>query len=106
MNQDGADVLIRAHLDGVPQVRHTLSDGRGGFCAMGLLLAAEATERSHGDAMCAMVDMLYDANWDSMRARYAISQEEHQEIVHANNYRRWDFLTIARKFVKADEVPS
>lgn len=108
MNRDGAEVLVRAALDGVKQIRMKLWDGKGGYCAMGVLIMAAATERNQGDALCAVVDlegMMVGDIYQLVRDRYAISEDEHKLIVYANNYEEWDFLTIARKF-EAQEAPA
>jgi hypothetical protein len=90
MNQRSADALMRAALDGVRQIVGNYTDGRGGYCAMGVI------QRNAGFVH------------DESLSRYARVCPEcgpfkipfHTErdlIIHLNDHHHWDFLTIARK---------
>ena len=91
MNDRARDVLTQAALNGVEQIKGRYADGRGGFCAVGILL--EDDRKRHGWEW---------ANWEGVPARIKadfgiVATVDFNAIVHANDTLGWDFLTIARK---------
>ena len=84
MNARAAEALYEAERKGVPQVRHVLSDGAGGYCAGGILLRAAGVGVASWHIEAAM-------------ELYGISRVEWNELVRLNNREGRSFSEIARK---------
>jgi hypothetical protein len=85
MNDRAREVLVQAALSGVRQIKGRASDGRGGYCAVGVLKLYHRDKTQY---------------WTHA---YDISDEEWGEIIRANDNLGWDFITIARKVGVKDE---
>lgn len=94
MNEKAIAALVDAAMRGVRQIRYRLNDNQGGFCAVGVISAANAQwsgmydKRFHG---CPFCGILNDAYYKMPIHSEAVL------IIHLNNDHEWDFLTIARK---------
>ena len=86
MNERAREVLVRAALDGVTQIRDRTRDEHGGRCAAGVLL-----EHATGRPLWGGVDPV--RVWKT----FGMTATEWTEMIRLNNA-GVDFLTIARKF--------
>ena len=98
MNDEARELLVKAALEGHPQIRGDYHDfSSGGDCALGIFHRA-----MHNGQQC------YHGTWadakacsDSMAERFGLSVNDRLEIARRNDgrmgYEPHDFLTIARK---------
>jgi len=104
MNDLARGLLVSAALNGVKQIKHAWADGRGGLCAQGVLIEAleEGCQAGYNMRKCQELH-------DRALKEYEIDPLEWGEISIANDFRNWDFLTIARKIgnetIGNDEAP-
>jgi hypothetical protein len=103
MNAAQAEALFKAERDGVRQIYGSLHDGRGGFCAMGVLLqhaslAWDCIDRSLRGGLNRRVDTcpLCGATKQTLYPHIRI-HDETDLITHYNNDHKMTFGEIARK---------
>lgn len=84
--------MVAAVLKGTKQIKGLLTDGEGGFCAMGVICEAAV-----GRAQITF------GEYASVKMWAQITEREWAEIVQRNNVDGWDFLMIARKVGVPDE---
>lgn len=106
MNDLAREVLVKAALDGVKQIKGKLYDGDDGYCAVGVL--CEDHRQRHGWQWVPFGDefSIDSAHFPSMMTEFGLTAQEWMAIVEANNNKGWDFLTIARKVGVHDESGS
>jgi len=102
MNEKARELLVQAHLDGVPRLNEIqakrLSDGRMGYCALGVLLDMQGLSY-HAFST-------YDIGSESVKCpECEKSMPEWVLLCHLNNDpnswsggHSFDFLTTARKY--------
>ncbi len=95
MNERAREALVAAALKGVRQIKGSLSDGADGRCALGVL-----AESVFGECRGAQNDAEADQIWKVL----GINRDIEGQIMNANDYLGWDFLTIARKMGNDDAV--
>src|SRR6266446_2272550 len=103
MNEKARELLVQAHLDGVPRLSgvqaNRISDGKMGYCALGVLLDMQRTNARK-------LLSNYDISQDSVKCpECEKSMPEWVLICHLNNDpdswcggHGFDFLTTARKY--------
>jgi len=101
MTRAAREALIQAALDGVPQLIGRLFDGRGGYCALGVLekLSDEQTGLSTPVNACPICG----ATEETYHNGYEI-RNEGALLVHYNNDHLFDFLTCANKMPVSEEA--
>ena len=97
MNEQAREALVSASLQGVRQIRGIFWNGKGGYCALGVLAKSLGLEGSRIEP------------WYKTEHGAELSQERLQcpacnfmgveslVISHMNDDHEFDFLTIARK---------
>jgi hypothetical protein len=94
MNEAAANALYEAERKGVRQIKGVLRDGRGGMCALGVILEAGLETMSlwetkiNGCPMCGATEQTFH--------RMPVANE-HTLIIHLNNDHGLTFAEIARK---------
>ena len=90
MNDRARDVLVNAAMVGVTQIcgqlQAPLGNGRVGYCALGWLWHQLGETEEFADVY-----------------GFLPHSAESRAIIKANDYDKWDFLTIARKVGNEDE---
>ena len=97
MNASAAAALVKAAMDGVPQIKGQLFSPNGGRCAMGVLWDAGLALRGRagldhevaGCPECGATTQMWNAG-DPINT-------ERDLVVHLNNDHGWGFLDIASK---------
>lgn len=97
MNDKARELLIKAALDGVPQVHGTLFSGEG-RCAMGVIIEGLGLKEKWY-VMKETPPMLRDSTvfWREVFKEAGMNPYEHGRVVEMNDSDGFDFLTIARK---------
>ena len=89
MNDLAREVLVRAGMDRVSQIKGSYMDGLGGLCAIGVL----ATYLDFKP----MTEKIIGAGWrDAAILKYNLTSEEENQVVRLNDA-GVDFIGIARK---------
>ena len=91
MNERAVEVLVKAAMDGVRQIRGEMTDPDGGRCALGALGFTNTSSFA--------IALMYGMSFAPMmcpECSVAFS-DEIGLIAHLNDFHGWDFLTIARK---------
>lgn len=101
MNDEAREVLVAAALRGHRQIRTRYHDPdqESGECAMGVLHLAMHGARAEALA-CAYTPYGQQLDGDChqrLKDRFGLGELGHVNVALANDERRWDLLTIARK---------
>jgi hypothetical protein len=103
MNERAANALIEAAMKGVRQVQGVVDDGRGGRCALGVMLEAEygtpswKEQEGHHRYPESFTRFGMSPDPQTCPACDRTTKNEAFLIAHLNNDHEMDFVGIARK---------
>ena len=97
MNELARQKLIEAALSGVRQIKGNYTDGRGGFCAMGVLGWADPDKNAidHVVMMSEQYGLIAYADCPFECGKSRMAQRD--LVIHLNDDHDLDFLGIAHK---------
>lgn len=89
MNDRGRQALIDAQLQGIPQIRHKLYDGKGGLCAAGVLYVAHGLITREGRRTTKHIHGVYP--------EFGMTPDEWGQMIRMNDNDNlgYDFIKIA-----------
>lgn len=103
MNDEAREILVAAGLRGDKQAIGKLHDRDGADCAMGKLHLAMHATRDEALLCSNSGGYVFGACGKALVKRFDMANSQ-WEVTDANNNRRWDFLTIARKVGVKEET--